>query len=276
MEDEIMTEKIRLPSEIPIDEYPPPSTFINEAISCVEEAEKKGITLRIIGGLAIYLHSQDYKDLWEKLGRLGKKVFTDIDFIGYRKHREKVVKFFQEREYTLDKRSLMYYGERRVIFFGGRCPMVDVFFDKLEMNHTIDFRGRLEVDTPTIPPAELLLEKMQIVKIAEKDIKDTIVLLRAHEVDFHDKDAISLNALIKAGLTSDWGFWYTFTTNLEKVVVALDRYDVLTENDKRDIREKVRKIREYVDAQPKSIGWKMRAKAGTKVKWYNDVEDWGT
>lgn len=228
-----------------------------------------------MGGLAIYLHSQNYKDLWEKLGRLGKRVFTDIDFMGHRKQREKIVKFFQERHYVLDKRSLIYYGERRLIFFGGRCPMVDVFFDKLEMNHTIDFRGRLEVDKPTIPPAELLLEKMQIVKIAEKDIKDSVVLLRAHEIDFHDKDAISLDALIKAGLTSDWGFWYTFTTNLEKVVAGLDRYDVLAENDKKDVREKVRKIMEYIDAQPKSTGWKMRSKVGTKVRWYNDVEDWG-
>jgi len=269
-----MDKKIRLPSEIPLDEYPPPSTFIEEAIACVKDADKEGIPLRIMGGLAIYLHCQDYKNLWEKLGRLGKRVFTDIDFMSYRKFREKIVNFFQERDYMLDKRTLMYYGESRLIFFGDKCPMIDVFFDKLEMNHTIDFRKRLEADTPTIPPAELLLEKMQIVKIAEKDIKDSIVLLRAHKVDFHDNDAINLEILKKAGLTSDWGFWYTFTTNLEKIVISLDKYDVLTENDKEDIKRKIRKIKDYIDKQPKSMSWKIRAKIGTKKKWYNDVEDW--
>ena len=265
--------KFRLPSEIPLEEYPPPSTFIEEAISCVEDAAKEGIILRVMGGLAIYLHSQKFKKLWEKLGRLGERVFTDIDFASYGKFRRKVIDFFTNRGYGIDKRVQMQHGMQRHIYFGGRVPMIDVFFDKLEMNHVISFK-RLEVDFPTIPLSELLLEKLQIVKINEKDIKDTIVLLRAHDIGKTDDETINLNALAQAGLLSDWGFYYTATTNLKKIVDFLPTCNALTENDRKIIRDRVNGILHYLDEQPKSLGWKLRARVGTKKKWYNDVEDW--
>jgi len=39
---------------------------------------------------------------------------------------------------------------------------VDVFFDKLLVaNHPIDFKGRLELDYPTITVTDMLLEKFR-------------------------------------------------------------------------------------------------------------------
>ena len=106
--------------------------------------------------------------------------------------------------------------------------MIEVFFDKLEMNHTISFNKRLEADSPTLPLSELLLQKTQIVKINEKDIKDIIVLLRAHDVGKRDNETINLEALAQAGLISDWGFYYTVTTNLQKVKDFTRNNDTLT------------------------------------------------
>lgn len=227
-----------------------------------------------MGGLAIYLHSREYSKLWDQLGRLGERVFTDIDFVSYKSFRKDLLEFFAQRGYNIDNLLLAQYGRSRLMFFEGPVPMAEVFLDKLEMNHTIDFRGRLEADYPTIPLAELLLEKMQIVHINEKDIKDSIVLLRAHGIGFDDKEKINLNALKNAGLTSNWGFWYTFTTNLKKIRESLEKYTVLTGNDKKEITEKIGKILDYIEKQPKSLSWKIRAKVGIKKKWYNDVEDW--
>ncbi|MEM2988140.1 MAG: hypothetical protein QXK26_03765, partial [Candidatus Bathyarchaeia archaeon] len=233
-----MSSRIKLPSEIPIEEYPPPETFINEALSCVKEAGDKGIILRIMGGMGICLHSEEYKQLWEKLSRLGEKVFTDIDFASYGKFRSKVFEFFRSRGYDIDKKLHMHYGMKRHMYFGGTVPMIEVFFDKLEMNHTISFNKRLEADSPTLPPSELLLQKTQIVKINEKDIKDAIVLLRAHNVGKTDKETINLEALVQAGLTSDWGFYYTVTTNLKKVKEFALNNNLLDENDKTVINER--------------------------------------
>ena len=80
---------------------------------------------------------------------------------------------------------------------------VDVFFDRLDMNHIIDFKNRLELDFPTISLADLLLEKMQIVQINEKDIKDTIILLREHPVEDPDKETINAN-YVASLLAEDW------------------------------------------------------------------------
>lgn len=270
-----MSKKFRLPSEIPIEEYPPPSVFIDEALSCVQDAAEEGIILRIMGGMGIYLHSQEYKQLWERLSRLGEKVFTDIDFASYGRFRVKIFEFFKKRGYEVDQRLFMHYGMKRHIYFGGRVPMIEVFLDKLEMNHTINFDKRLEVDSPTIPLAELLLQKMQIVKINEKDIKDAIVLLTAHDVGETDKETINLEALANAGLVSDWGFYYTVTTNLQKVKEYVQKTTTLDGNDsKRIINERIDKILNYLEGQPKTLSWKLRAKVGTKKQWYNDVEDW--
>ncbi|MBF8285613.1 MAG: putative succinate dehydrogenase/fumarate reductase related rane subunit [Anaerolineales bacterium] len=45
----------------------------------------------------------------------------------------------------------------------------------------VKFQNRLHVDSPTIPLAELALEKLQIVHLNEKDVKDMLMLFAAEE-----------------------------------------------------------------------------------------------
>ena len=151
--------------------------------------------------------------------------------------------------------------------------MVEVFFDKLEMNHTIDFRNRLEVDSPTIPPAELLLQKIQMVRMNEKDIKDAIILIRAHEIGEDDKERIN-RASVGARLLSDWGFYYTATMNLQKIRNSLSNYAALGEEDIRIVEGRINQLLSYLEEEPKSMKWKSRALLGTKKKWYSEVDEW--
>ncbi len=253
-------------------EYPSPEEFVEEAVKLVDEAEKEGITLRIMGALAIFIHSPEYQDLYLKFGRLGGKVFTDIDFMSLSKCRSKIPDFFTARGYTYNPMILRLHGKKRHIYYGKRIPMVDVFFDKLEMCHTIDFRNRLHLDKPTIPLADILLEKMQIVEINEKDIIDSIVLLRAHELGDNDNNVVNVKYIAKL-MSQDWGFYYTTTMNLKKLKQFLPKYDVLTDEDKNDVASKIDTILEAIEKEPKSMGWKMRAKIGPSKKWYRDVEE---
>ncbi len=272
-----VTHKLRLPSETPLEKWPSVSAFIEEAKACVKEAEKQGITLRVMGGPGIYIHisthSKEYLQLWKKLGRLGKKKFGDIDFVSYGKSRGKVVKFFENRGYIIDRRMLYRFGKKRHIYIGEKFPMVDVFFDTIDMCHLINFKKRLEVDHPTIPLAELILHKLQIVKMNEKDITDLIVLTRAHDMGETDEETINAKYIAKL-LSNDWGFYYTATTNLNKVKDSLGNYTALTKNDKEILRERIDKLIDYIEKEPKSVGWKLRAKIGTRTKWYNEVEEW--
>ena len=266
-----MTNEINPTSATEDEKFPAPSVFVEEALRYTKEAADKGVPLRILGGLAIYLHSQNESALWNSLGRIGSKVFTDIDLMGYSRLMSKIIEYFESMGYTYSQTALLARGSNRIIFFGKTIPIVDVFMDKLDMCHTIDFRNRLELDYPTISLADLLLEKLQIVQLNEKDIKDTIVLLRAHDLGGGDRETINTD-YIASLLSRDWGFYYTFTTNLAKTKEYIFTSDALAEH-RDDLNGKIEKIAQRIQSEPKTTGWKMREKVGPRKKWYQDVGD---
>jgi len=242
--------------------------FIKEALRIVEEAQKEGIFLRLLGALAIRLHTKKFVHLHKALERK----FTDIDLIGYSKQAKKLDGLFTKLGYKARPTSIALYVANRRIYLKPEADLkVDVFLDKLEFCHTIDLRGRLELDFPTITPSDLLLEKMQIVQITEKDLKDTMVLLREHGIDEKDNDVINAKYIAKL-LSNDWGFYYTVTTNLKKIKELLGLFGALTDEDRDIISKRIDKLLDYIEKEPKSLKWKIRAKVGTKKKWYREVE----
>lgn len=243
--------------------------FINEGIKIVALGTEKEITLRLMGAAAIRLHCSKYAYLYNSMPR----PISDLDFMTHRQAIRSLQNLFSDLGCVPNRRVIAYYGNKRHIYYNEKKDItVDVFIDKLEMCHTIDFRNRLKADYPTISLADLLLEKTQIVKISEKDIKDIIILLRAHSLGETEKEIINLSYIRKL-LSNDWGFYYTFKSNMNKTKEALKRFDVLPE-DRKDITIKIDNIMSQVENEPKSFKWKIRAKVGTKKRWYQTVEDY--
>lgn len=246
--------------------------FADQIRHIVSLATERGMVLRIMGGAAIRMHCPDYSFLYERLKRQPKH---DMDFATYDRFRVASNKLFVELGFVPFV-SLMLSGARgkyRQIFNDkeGR-EAVDVFLDKLEMCHKIDFRGRLEVDTPTVPLAELLMQKLQIVQLNDKDIQDTVILLREHEIGNVDQDKIN-GDYVTSTLAKDWGFYTTALRNLSKIRGDLQNYSGLNQNDKDVIIERMDKLKQFLEIAPKTASWKMRAKIGESVKWYTVVED---
>jgi hypothetical protein len=258
----------------------PSQVFLNESTRIVSEAERAGLTLRAMGGVAIRLHTLDQVGLARRLGRLGdnQQEFTDLDFMSYRKQRGRMQPFFEELGYAKRRATLSSAASERQIYFHPKgWFFVDVFFDKLLVaNHPLDFRGRLELDSPTIAPADLLLGKLQIVNISGKDIKDAIVLLSSHDVSETDAaDAIDAGHI--AGLVSrDWGFWYTLTTNLTGLKELLPGMAAVADDERHRICDRVDRLLAHIGATPKTLGWKARSKIGPRVRWYEPVETMDT
>jgi hypothetical protein len=147
---------------------------------------------------------------------------------------------------------------------------IDVFLDKLEFCHTVPWKGRLELDPETIPLAELLLQKMQIVEINEKDLIDTIMLLLEFPLGHHDDETINIDRV--AGLCGkDWGWWRTLTMNLGKVRQMAEHYEQLTDEETQRVADQVQAALARIEAEPKSLSWRLRAKVGDRKKWYRDV-----
>lgn len=245
--------------------------FVGEALKLVENAEKNGVKIRIMGAVAIRLHATRGLEQSQTL----KRNITDIDFVGYSKQQDKISEIITKAGYDELKPALTPgLLMNRMIFMGTKDPgkHIDIFLDQLQMCHTIDYKGRLDLDYPTVSLAHLVLQKMQIVRLNEKDIKDTLVLLLEHEVGkSQDKEIVNAELIAKT-LSIDWGFYYTVTTNLNKIRGFMDTYNV-AEADKAIINKRLDALLATIEAEPKSFAWKMRARVGTKKKWYNEVEE---
>jgi hypothetical protein len=265
--------KFRLPKDIPMEEYPKPEDYLEEARHLTDAAQCEGIILRVMGPIALHFYFPDYVDLYRRMERLGERVFTDIDYASYGKNRGKIVPFFEKQGYLLEKRAAMMSGGTRHIYFGGRIPMIDVFFDKLDYNHPIEYKDRLELHSHCVSLTDLLLQKLQIVQINDKDLKDAMILLLAGQIGEDDKNKINLKYLAKL-MSDDWGFYYTSVMNLNKVQAAIYGVPVLSDQDRLLIKENAETIIKSIEMAPKSGKWKGRAKTGTSKIWYKEVSDW--
>jgi hypothetical protein len=96
---------------------------------------------------------------------------------------------------------------RRLLFYDlPHGQQIDVFVGTFEMCHKIAIAGRLDQDPETVPLAELLLTKLQIVQLNEKDLEDLWAIVYHHELAENDADAINAKFLATL-LAADWGLW---------------------------------------------------------------------
>lgn len=243
--------------------------FENELQRILKASHEAGIILRVIGSLAFQLHCPKYGYLQAALGR----AYTDIDFASYSRQAKEVRGLMSQLGYNENREVFIVSEGDRAIYENPNIGIhTDVFFEKLSFSHIIYWNNRLEVDNPTIPLAELLLEKMQIVKINEKDIIDTIMLLLEHPLG--DKDQETINIKYIASLCSaDWGLWRTITMNLDKVRQLAQGYTQLAAEQKGKIDTQVKNALARIDKEPKALAWRLRARVGDRVKWYRDVDE---
>lgn len=243
--------------------------FAGEALRLVEEAAQEGILLRILGSIAYRIHSPSHLHLFVEMAR----ALTDVDFAADRSQARLIVPFLEMRGYVQDKGITVASEGGRYCFWRDSIGLnVDVFMDELFFCHRIPFKGRLGLDSPTISTTDLLLEKMQIVEINLKDIKDTIVLLLEHPIAADGRDRETIDGSYIADLLSgEWGFYHTMTTNLDKVLSYAEHFDPIDAAQRGVLRDRVSELNAIVDARPKPVSWKLRAKVGTKVRWYQEV-----
>jgi len=243
--------------------------FEKELQRILKASTEAGIILRVIGSLAFQLHCPKFGFLQAAMGR----AYTDIDFAAYQKQTKEIEALMAGLGYKENREVfIVSQGERAIYDRKDIGIHMDVFYEKLAFSHVIYWKNRLEVDNPTIPLAEMLLEKMQIIQINEKDIIDTLMLLLEHPLGEQDTEAINMKYI--AGLCSnDWGLWRTVTMNLEKVGQLSKAYPQLTPEYKEKVDTQVGAALALIEREPKSLAWRLRARVGDRVKWYRDVDE---
>ena len=256
---------------------------LDEALRIVGLADERKLLVRLMGGMAIRAHAPD----WPARTR---RVEVDLDFATRSRDRGAFYELLAAEGYTPDKRHNALFGGKQAYFVDvPRNRPVDVLVDSLEMCHRFEFGDRLAASSPTLPLAELLLSKLQVVKINRKDVLDALVLLAEHPLGNDDGAPDSRHGLgsinvprILSFTSNDWGWWRTVTGNLD----TLDQYlaveltpDDLDLNNGRDIlfdpATQVASLRTAINEASKSTKWRLRARVGERAIWYQEPEEMG-
>lgn len=240
--------------------------IISEGRRLAALAAERGSPLRLLGGVAIRLRAP------RELPAVFVRDYGDLDWVTRRGTSAAAQRFFEDAGYSPQVRFNSLNGKERLMFYDEtNRRQVDVFVGSFRMSHEIPLNDRLEIDPLTIPLADLLLTKLQVVQVNEKDVSDALTLF--HEYPIGDGDGPMINGHRIASLcANDWGLWRTFTANLATCSTRLEGYD-LPPDDKSRTAERLKQLEEWTEREPKSRKWRLRARIGERKRWYELPEE---
>ena len=238
---------------------------LTDAMSVARGAAEARVGLKLLGGLAVRVVCPDYPP------RL--RADQDMDFACLSKERKKVAAHLEKAGCTPDKRFNNLNGDRQLFFNAPSGRPVDVMVDRLTMCHTLEFRpsfGRLPL---TVDSVDVLLSKLHIVELNEKDAHDITHLLAGLPVGEGPPPAIDTGRFGKV-LASDWGWWRTVTGNLAKLPALLaDKPELVPPGARYDPLAQARQLLDVAEQTPKGVKWKLRSNVGDRVRWYELPEE---
>jgi hypothetical protein len=236
---------------------------VAEGARVISAARDRGLPLRLLGGVAVRLRARN------GLPPALERTYGDLDFVTAKRASGPAQKFFRDLGYEPHVSFNALNSKDRLLFFDdphGR--QVDVFVGTFRMCHEIPLEGRLELDESSIPLAELLLTKLQVIELNEKDVRDAVAVLHDHEVGDEDGDTVNAGRIAQL-CSEDWGLWRTITRNLEACRKQAGAYG----EDLAGVATRFSELEERIEAAPKSRAWRMRAKIGERRRWYDLPEE---
>ncbi len=243
-----------------------------EAISLAQGAADAGLGLKLLGGLAVRVICPD---LPPRL-RAGQ----DIDFACLSRGRKDVAEFLARSGCAPDRRFNSLNGDRQMYFTAPSGRPIDVMVDRLNMCHVLDFRPTFAALPLTLAAMDILLSKLQVVELNEKDARDIVQLLAGVQVGSQDlpkPDGPVLDTeRFGRLLAGDWGWWRTVTGNLEKLPALVDdKPELVPPGVPYDPLAQAAQLLELARSVPKSMKWKVRAGVGDRVRWFELPEEVG-
>ena len=250
-----------------VEEGAPLADVEAEAARLLERAAQAKVLVRLLGGAAVGLHRHGPRP------PALERRYGDIDLVVKKGQDRGLKHLLEDLGYVPNRGFNNLHGDRRLLFYDEPNErQVDVFISTFRMCHTLQLDDRLELHPQTLAPSDLLLTKLQVVKINAKDVVDAQALLLGHQVERGPGDLIDLGRLVQV-TSRDWGWYTTFTDNLTRLTPAQD--SSLPPEAASQIAERVATIEQALFAAPKSLGWKARGAVGRRVAWYELPEEIG-
>jgi hypothetical protein len=245
-----------------------PEDPLTDAMYIARSAHEAGIGLKLLGGLGVRVVCPDYPP------RLRRD--QDIDFACLSKERKAVAAHLERIGCEPDRRFNNLNGDRQMYFTAPSGRPIDVMVDRLTMCHTLDFRPSFRKLPYTVDVVDLLLSKLQIVELNEKDARDIVQILSCMPIE-RSGNGLAIDAdRFGSVLGADWGWWRTVTGNLDRLPALLaERPQLALPGMPFHPVEQAARLRQVAETTPKSMKWKMRAGIGDKVRWYELPEEVG-
>jgi hypothetical protein len=243
----------------------PLSDPVSESRRLVSAAGEQGLTVRVLGGVAVCLQTPSGSVL-------PPRICGDIDLATRGEDRRATGELLQNAGYAADEMFNALHGARRLLFYDRvNNRKLDVFVGEFSMCHTIPITDRLDRDPLTIPLSELLLTKLQIVQLTERDQRDIYNLSFHH--DLSDGTGPGIEADYIAGICAkDWGLWRTCKGTIERCVADL-KESSLPADATRLIANRLDALWKRIEAAPKTTRWRLRSRVGDRVRWYDEPEE---
>jgi hypothetical protein len=238
----------------------------------VEAADAAGLPIRVVGGVGVALIARS-------VGQLRPiRTYHDIDLAAPARA-PAIARLMAALGYGGSTEVNALNGAERMLFHDPGGRRIDVFIDTLRMCHELPFRDRLTAWPLTLSPADLLLSKLQIVERTDRDAQDVLALLADHDLTEADHEGIDLRR-IREVCGRDWGWWRTIDDNLAGLITRWEQASATgavgvgaPPEATSTALERARHLRAHLAAAPKSVGWRLRAVVGPRLRWYDSPEE---
>jgi hypothetical protein len=236
--------------------------LLEKALKIIQEGDARGVSLRLLGGLAVCVVSPSAINQASL-----QREYADIDFVGLGRDNWKIKHLFRDLGYIPDDRFNALHGNTRLLFFTSNGERhIDIFLDRFRMCHNLDLRQRLFNGYSTLSLADLLITKLQVVQMNEKDMMDILAILLDHKVQPEENQQLIDLAYLARLVSGDWGLYTTVSDNLQRASAELQNY--LNEQQCKIVVRRIEAILDTLDAVPKTTTWRLRAKIGRRMEWY--------
>jgi hypothetical protein len=226
--------------------------------------ESAGVPARILGGVAVAFHAH------EPLPASLVRTYADIDLVVGSGRETDLSRTLTAEGYEADRRFNALYGHKRQLFWDRTNDrQLDVFVGQFSMCHALPLDRRLADPSGTLTATDLLLTKLQIVELNPKDVIDALALVLEHATGRDaDGDVLALDRLTEI-TANDWGWFTTVMDNLGQLKAGIDQAG----SDAAVVRQRIAEIRDVLEAAPKSLRWRARARIGRRMPWYELPEE---
>ncbi len=244
----------------------PLAAVLDEARRLGRLADAAGVRARLLGGGGVALHSHG------EIPAPLRRTYGDLDYVVGRSDGPAFRRLLESSGYEPNARFNALHGHRRLLHYDVLNErQIDTFVGDFAMCHALDLRDRLPAAGLSLAPVDLLLTKLQIVEVNDKDLTDVLVLLGDHPVDVGPEgiDPVRLATLVGR----DWGWYTTLSDNLEKLEARGRSIDGLAVDHRERLIERIIELRVVVERAPRSIAWRARAAVGRRVPWYELPEE---